>query len=85
MTITTTKRRFFGAERFAEGNLKVGETFSVDSSMGEGWTIAYVRHLNGGPVFRNVSKTGWVPDCIHYLNDAEAARHVFILIPGTTK
>ena len=44
-------QRFFGPERFADGNLKVGETFSVDSGLGGSFVVAYGGHFGGKLLF----------------------------------
>ena len=81
MILSVFERRFFGPERFADGNLKLGETFSVDSGLGGSFTVAYAGHVGGRLLFKRQASGDWPADDYWYEDDADAARHVFILVP----
>ncbi len=66
--------------RFANGNLKRGETFSVDSGMGGSWTVKFVRFEEGGPVFLRTPSVDW-PKAIYAFDSPEhAARELYVLV-----
>ena len=72
--------RHFGPERFARGNLKQGETFSIDSGMGGSWTVKFVRFEEGGPVFLRTPSVDW-PNAIYAFDSPEhAARELYVLV-----
>ena len=80
--IVPAKRRFFGAGRFARGNLKRGETFSVDSGLGGSWTIAFDRFTDDGAlIFVREERDDWPHETYRYADPTEASEHVYILIP----
>ncbi|KKL74083.1 hypothetical protein LCGC14_2068480 [marine sediment metagenome] len=79
--IVPAKPRYLGAERFAKGNVKTGETFSVDSGLGGSWMVKYIHHDGVALVFRRAARPDWPAADFRYADDADAARHVYILVP----
>jgi len=78
------ERAYFDADRFAHDNVKVGETFSVDSGLGGSYTVVY-RGLDDQRrlVFRRCRSVDWPTHDYIYDNPTEASRHIFILRMGS--
>lgn len=78
--IVPAKQKYFGAKRFAQGNIKQGETFSIDSGLGGSWTVEYVHHGHSGPVFIRRAKPEWPAETFCFSSDEHAAENVYILV-----
>jgi hypothetical protein len=80
--IVPAKPHYFEPERFARGNIKRGETFSVDSGLGGSHTVEYLCHDEAGRVvFVREARPGWPRAMYIYVNEQDAARNVYILVP----
>lgn len=83
MTLGLLERRYLGADRFVEGNVKRGETFSVDSNLGGSFVVEYAGHFAGQLLFERKQQGDFPPTCYWYANETDAAQHVFILVEAT--
>lgn len=75
------KRKHLNECRFVEGNLKRGETFSVDSGLGGSHTVAYVGHCAGRLLFEREHTDDWPAARYWFADEQDAARRLFILVP----
>lgn len=72
-------KHYFGPERFAKGNLKKGETFSIASGLGGGFLLEYVEHVGRALIFKQ-HETGGFPAGLHrFADDTITAKHLYVL------
>ena len=79
--IVPAKKQFFGAERFAVGNLKKGETFSVDSGLGGSWTLEFDAAYGPQLLFVRRAKQDWPEVFYRYADSEDASRNLYVLVP----
>jgi hypothetical protein len=71
-----TSRMYFSPERYQKGNLKIGETFSIDSHLGGTFTIECTGFDGDKPMFRATNE-GW-QQMTWCMTTAQASESVFI-------
>ena len=79
--IVPARRKHLSPEDFAKGNLKGGETFSIDSGLGGSWTVEYTgRNRHGQLVFVRRAKNDWPEQRFYYDTSERAAEALYILV-----
>ncbi len=80
--IVPAKQKHFDAGRFARGNLKLGESFSVDSCLGGSFTVEFKGYEEGGAlVFSREARNEWPQAYWVYDTPEDAAKALYILVP----
>ena len=79
--IVPAKRKYVDAYLLAQGNVKPGETFSVDSGLWGSWTVAYIKHDGDRLLFRRAERDDWPEQDFWFANESDAAKHIYTLVP----